>query len=203
MAKPDHNIFQDTIWAGKKIGLLGGSFNPAHQGHLDISLSALRTLKLDAVWWLVSPQNPLKSCDDMASLQERMVHAKKIAKDKRIHVTDLENDLGTRYTIDTLGKIIKTLPETEFIWLMGADNIVQFSQWKDWKKIAQIVLFAIFDRPSYSMAVETSEAAQYFKDYQIPENKASEFASMHPPAWIFIRDIQNPLSSTEIRRKIL
>lgn len=207
MAKPELNIFPKgdcpEYWNGLKVGLLGGSFNPAHAAHLEITLAALEKLELDAVWWLVSPQNPLKSTDDMAGLDHRMDSARAIATDGRIYVTDLESHLGTSYTIDTLDSIIKRLPDTHFIWLMGADNLAQFSQWKDWKKIVRTVVFAIFDRPMYSKAVEESEAAQLFRDAQIPETQAATLSSLKAPAWTFIRDTQNPLSSTKIRRKQL
>ncbi len=207
MAKPELNIFptgdRPEHWNGMKVGLLGGSFNPAHAAHLEITLSALEKLELDAVWWLVSPQNPLKSADDMAGLDQRMESARAMATDDRIYITDLESQLGSNYTVDTLDSIIKRLPETRFIWLMGADNLAQFSQWKDWKKIVRTVAFAIFDRPMYSRAVEESDAAELFRDAQIPESQAATLSSRKAPAWIFIRDIQNPLSSTEIRRKKL
>lgn len=203
MAKPDPDIFPKGEWHRKKVGLLGGSFNPAHEAHLEITLSALERLDLDAVWWLVSPQNPLKPSDDMAPFEERMNSAQAMATNDHIYVTDLENRLETRYTADTLDRVIKHLPDTRFIWLMGADNLAQFSQWKDWKKIVRTVAFAIFDRPMYSNAVEVSEATELFRDHQIPENQAAKLGTMKAPAWTFIRDIQNPLSSTEIRRKKL
>ncbi len=204
MAKPDHSILPDKqSWKGKRIGLLGGSFNPAHAGHLEISLCALSKLGLDAVWWLVSPQNPLKSVQDMASLDERMVGAEKMATDPRIHVSDLEKQLATSYTVDFLNKITKLAPDTCFIWLMGADNLAQFSKWKDWKEIGKIVAFAIFDRPSYSSAVETSEAAAFFKDNQIPEDNAYKLGTEKLPAWTFIREVQNEISSSHIRQKKL
>ena len=207
MAKPDLNIFPKgdcpEYWSGKKIGLLGGSFNPAHEAHLEITVTALEKLKLDAVWWLVSPQNPLKSAEDMAGFEDRMDSARSIATDDRIYVTDLESHLGTSYTVDSLDRIINLLPDSQFVWLMGADNLTQFSQWKDWKKIARTVAFAIFDRPMYSNAVEKSEAAMLFREYQIPEEQAAKLCTMKAPVWTFIRDVQNPLSSTEIRRKKL
>lgn len=206
MAPSEHNIFpksgnKTTDWAGKKIGLLGGSFNPAHDAHLELSLTALEKLDLDAVWWLVSPQNPLKSDAHMASLNQRIENAQAMASDPRIYITDLERNLGTRYTADTLGLMITLLPDANFVWLMGADNLAQFTEWKDWKKMAATVVFAIFDRPGYSNAVEESEAAQYLRDHQIPSDRAAELGTMKAPAWTFIRDIYNPLSSTEIRRK--
>ncbi len=203
MAKPDLNIFPQDNLSGKKIGLLGGSFNPAHAAHLEISLVALEKLKLDAVWWLVSPQNPLKPPEGMASLKERMTSARAICADPEIYVTDLEEKMNVRYTVDTVARITSLLPDTQFVWLMGADNLAEFSHWKDWKKIAQTIVFAIFDRPGYSTAVETSDTAAYFLDQRIPSAQAADLCSLKPPAWTFIRDTKNPLSSTEIRRKKL
>ncbi|MBL4800781.1 MAG: nicotinate-nucleotide adenylyltransferase [Emcibacter sp.] len=201
MAKSDPNIFPAGDWRGKKIGLLGGSFNPAHGAHLELTLAALDKLQLDAVWWLVSPQNPLKSRDDMADLQDRMESATAVATDSRIYVTNLENDLKTCYTAETLARMTSLLPDAHFVWLMGADNLAQFSAWKDWKKIAETVVFAIFDRPGYSEAALASEAAEVFRDCEIPVRLAADLATRTPPAWTFIREIKNPLSSTEIRRK--
>ncbi|WP_417624618.1 nicotinate-nucleotide adenylyltransferase [Paremcibacter congregatus] len=203
MDKPDPDILppSPTGWAGRKIGLLGGSFNPAHSAHLEISQAALDRLGLDAVWWLVSPQNPLKSADEMAPLNHRMDSARAAASDKRIHVSDLEHHLGTSYTADTVQQLTRLCPDSHFVWLMGADNLAQFCQWRDWQTIARTVVFAIFNRPGYSGAVETSEAARHFQDTQIPAQDARNLATMSPPAWTFIRETQNPLSSTEMRRK--
>ncbi len=203
MAKPDLNIFPQNNLSGKRIGLLGGSFNPAHGAHLEISLVALEKLKLDAVWWLVSPQNPLKSDVGMASLEERLASARAMSPEPRIYVTDLEEKMAVQYTVDSVTRITSLLPDTQFVWLMGADNLAEFSHWKDWKKIAQTVVFAIFDRPGYSTAVDTSDAAAYFLDKKIPSAEAAELCSLKPPAWTFIRDTKNPLSSTDIRRKKL
>lgn len=203
MDKLDLELLTSHDWTGKKIGLLGGSFNPAHEAHVEISLCALKKLDLDAIWWLVSPQNPLKSPDDMAPLGDRMAGARNIAPNPLIHVTDLERHLGSSYTAETLGKLTQMMPDSHFVWLMGADNLVQFSEWKDWQKIATTVVFAIFNRPGYSNAIETSEAARLFRNYQIPEEEAATLATKSAPAWLFIRDMQNPLSSTEMRRKKL
>jgi len=201
MARPDHNIFPQGDWAGKTIGLLGGSFNPVHDTHVAITDAALKRLGLDAVWWLVSPQNPLKSAADMAPFDDRLNGARRRATDPRIYVTDLERQLGTRYSVDMLDRLVTRLPDSRFVWLMGADNLAQFSQWKDWKKIAHTVVFAIFDRPGYSAAIEMSTAAQYFRDSRIPEDRAAALGSMTAPAWTVIRDVYSPLSSTKIRRK--
>jgi nicotinate-nucleotide adenylyltransferase len=185
-----------------KIGLLGGSFNPAHAGHFEISQTALDRLNLDYVWWLVSPGNPLKSKDDMASFEVRQKSALEIATDKRIIVTDIEKKLKTRYTIDTLLELTKIHPDHHFVWLMGADNLVQFDQWKDWKKIANTLPFAIFSRPSYSRPSLKSPAAQYLNQYRIDEIDAGKLYELKPPAWVYCFDSDNPTSSTEIRNNI-
>lgn len=193
MDKQDHN---------PKIGLLGGSFNPAHAAHLEISLSALDLLGLDQLWWLVSPGNPLKDPAEMAPYQDRLKSAKEMAKDGRILVSDLEKELGTRYTADTLSKIVDQYPNHHFVWLMGADNLAQFDQWKEWRKIASTVPFAIFNRPSYSSASMTSVAATELGKYRIDEKDARELCHMSPPVWVYCGGNKNPLSSTEIRNKI-
>ena len=204
MDKLDLELLTSHDWGGKKIGLLGGSFNPAHDAHLEISLCALKKLELDAVWWLVSPQNPLKSPDDMAPLDHRMASARNFVRNNpHIHVTDLEQHLGSRYTAETLDKLTQMMPDSHFVWLMGADNLMQFSKWKDWQKIATTVVFAIFNRPGYSKALEISEAANFFRSHQVPEEQAATLATRSAPAWLFIRDTENPLSSTEIRRKTI
>ena len=190
MDKPDH----------KKIGLLGGSFNPAHDGHLEISQIALDVLRLDQVWWMVSPGNPLKDKNDMAPFCERFSSAENIAKDPNIIVTDIESEMDTQFTIDTLKGLKTKFPKTSFIWLMGADNLAQFDQWKDWKEIANTVPFAIFNRPSYSSANETSVAATELKDYRIESSEAHTLYNLKPPAWVYYQKTDNPLSSTEIRR---
>lgn len=189
MDKPDH----------KKIGLLGGSFNPAHEGHLEISLKAIEILDLDEVWWLVSPGNPLKSDDDMAVFDERYNSAKKIAEGHNIIISDIEKKLNTRYTVDTLRKLKKEF-DHNFIWLMGADNLAQFDQWKDWQKIADTVPFAIFNRPSYSVDALNSVAAKALEEYKIPLSEAANLYMKTPPAWVFYELTDNPMSSTEIRR---
>ncbi|MCC3861633.1 nicotinate-nucleotide adenylyltransferase [Pseudemcibacter aquimaris] len=189
MDKPDH----------KKIGLLGGSFNPAHEGHLEISLKALEILGLDEIWWLVSPGNPLKSDDDMAEYNERFLSAERIAGDHPIIISDIEKKFKTRYTVDTLTKLTDEF-DHDFIWLMGADNLAQFDKWKDWKDIANTVPFAIFNRPSYSVDALNSIAAKTLSEYKIPTSNAAELYMKTPPAWVYYEMTENPMSSTEIRR---
>ncbi|HYD19796.1 MAG TPA: nicotinate-nucleotide adenylyltransferase, partial [Patescibacteria group bacterium] len=127
------------LWQNRTVGLLGGSFNPAHDGHRHISLYALRLLGLDAVWWMVSPQNPLKSAKEMASLATRMAGAIAASHHPKIHVTDIEQHLNTRYTADTLRALQARFPRTKFVWLMGTDNLRQFHRWQEWQEIFKMV----------------------------------------------------------------
>jgi nicotinate-nucleotide adenylyltransferase len=135
---------------GARIGLLGGSFNPAHEAHLHISLIALRRLKLDAVLWLVSPQNPLKAADGMASLERRLTRAREVASHPAVFVTALETALGTRFTYDTLSKLKRKFPKAQFVWLMGGDNLATFHLWHRWDEIAQLLPMAVIARPRFT-----------------------------------------------------
>jgi nicotinate-nucleotide adenylyltransferase len=188
--------------AGARIGLLGGSFNPAHEGHRQISEDALRHLGLDRVWWLVSPQNPLKSARNMAPLAERMASARRMAAgNRRILVTDLETRLGSTYTADTLTTLTRLLPRVRFVWLMGADNLIQVHQWQDWPQIFNSLPVAVFDRPTYSLVALSSKAARAFARYRLKERSARCLAEARPPAWVFIHCRLNPQSATEIRAR--
>jgi nicotinate-nucleotide adenylyltransferase len=183
----------------RRIGLLGGSFNPAHEGHRDISLAALAYLDLDEVWWLVSPQNPLKPADGMASFAERMASAKAMAHHPRIRVTDLEQRLGTRYTADTLRKLVTRFPSYRFVWLMGADNLAQIASWRDWTKIFHLTPIAVFDRPTYTIKALNSLAARRFRRSRRREAALKTLAATPAPAWVFVHHRLNPISATQIR----
>ena len=185
----------------QRIGILGGSFNPAHRGHLDISLKALRQLGLDQVWWLVSPQNPLKPADGMAPLAERLSAARRMARDPRIRVTDLEQRLGSRFTAESLKLLRRRFPETRFVWLMGADNLAQIAQWRDWQQIFHLVPIAVFARPSYCFKALAAKAARRFARYRLKEGAGRRLAMSEPPAWLFVHGRLNPISATEIRRR--
>lgn len=191
MDKPDH----------KKIGLLGGSFNPAHEGHREISMAALDHLNLDEIWWLVSPGNPLKSDENLNTFDHRFQSAKNMMNDERIIVSDLEKKLKTRFTVDTITKLKSNYPSHYFVWLMGADNLAQFDKWKDWEKIANTVPIAIFNRPRYSMANNESVAAKALKKYRIDQANIRNLYKLKPPAWSFYEATYNPTSSTELRNK--
>jgi len=183
----------------RRIGLLGGSFNPAHEGHRDISLAALTCLDLDEVWWMVSPQNPLKSARGMASFAERMASAKAMADHPRIRVTDIEQRLGTRYTADTLRKLVTRFPSYRFVWLMGADNLAQISSWRDWTRIFHLTPIAVFDRPTYTIKALTSQAARRFRRSRRREAALKTLAATPAPAWVFVHHRLNPISATQIR----
>ncbi|MDP9195873.1 MAG: nicotinate-nucleotide adenylyltransferase [Pseudomonadota bacterium] len=187
-------------WRRRKVGLLGGSFNPAHEGHRAVSLYAMEKLGLDAVWWLVSPQNPLKSAVDMAPMTERLESAVKTANDPRILPTTIESALGTRYTIDTLTGLKQAFPETYFVWLMGDENLVQVTQWKDWKAIFHTVPVAVFRRLEYNENAVEGEAAVHFRGCRIDLQNAGELSAMKPPAWVFLDNPLHPASATAIRK---
>jgi len=184
---------------GAKIGLLGGSFNPAHQGHREISLEALNRLGLDEVWWLVSPQNPLKPIAGMASLETRLAGAAARARHPRIRVTGLEAALGTLYTADTLRVLTRRFPRVRFVWLMGADNLIQIDRWQGWPQIFHTVAVAVFDRPTYSLRASAAKAARRFAPWRLAEGKARRLPGRKPPAWVFLHIRLNALSGTRIR----
>ena len=183
-----------------RVGLLGGSFNPAHEGHLHISLLALDHLGLNELWWLVSPQNPLKPIAGMAPFDERLAGARAMADDPRIVVSDVEHQLGTRYTAETLPALVARFPGNAFVWVMGADNLAQISRWKDWTAIFQAVPIAVFDRPSYSDEALACGAARRFARFRVDSREARMLAGSEPPAWVFVRGEMNAASASRIRK---
>lgn len=185
-----------------KIGLLGGSFNPPHAGHLAISHHAWTQLGLDCVWWLVSPQNPLKSTHDMASLAQRVSAACALTRHKPwVHVTDIELFLGTRFTVETLIALQKRLPRARFLWLMGADNLQNLPRWERWETLASLVPFAVFRRPSYPSGLQRGKASDRFARGFIPACQARRLWKQPLPAWTIFDNKLSPLSSTMIRAK--
>lgn len=186
---------------GQRIGLLGGSFNPAHAAHLQISLLALKRLKLDRVWWIVTPGNPLKSTGELAPQSERIAESKRVAKDTRIVVTGFEAQLGTAFTAGTLGFITRRYPRTKFVWIMGADCLPQFHRWGQWRDIFQTLPIAVVDRPGWHLPAMASKAAGAFARYRLPAWRSARLADATPPAWTLITGPLNSLSSTEIRRR--
>jgi nicotinate-nucleotide adenylyltransferase len=183
------------------VGLLGGSFNPAHEGHLHIARAAIEQLGLDEVWWLVSPGNPLKPTDGMAPLAERFASAVTRARNGHMRVTDIERDLGTRYTAEAIRRLRARYPRLSFVWLMGADNLAQIPAWKDWSSIFHTVPVAVFARPHYLERALSGAASARFRDGRLPERAARTLARHRPPAWIFIHSRLVAASASAIRAR--
>jgi nicotinate-nucleotide adenylyltransferase len=184
----------------KRIGLLGGSFNPAHGGHRAISLFAAQALRLDEVWWLVSPGNPLKPKAGMAPLPARLAHARKVARRAPIRPTAIEAHLRTRYTIDTLKALRPRYPRHRFIWLMGADNLAQFGQWRDWRGIARIMPIAVIARPGYDEAAHGSPAMSWLRRFVRPARQSADWTDWRLPALVLLRFRPDPRSATLLRQ---
>lgn len=194
--------WQNTAVNGrhKRIGLLGGSFNPAHGGHRRISLFALRALRLDEVWWLVSPGNPLKAAQGMAPLAIRVRSAMAQAKRARIRVTAIERELGTRYTVDTLQALARRYSKREFVWLMGSDNLAQFHRWRDWRSIARTMPIAVIARPGYDAAAVASPAMAWLRRFSVPWSSFMSRGEWSAPALVTLRFDPDERSATAIRR---
>ena len=188
-----------------RVGLLGGSFNPPHAAHRAISLFALKRLKLDRVWWLLSPGNPLKEHNGLRTLIERERAARDVAEDPRIDVSCLEAVIGTRYTVDTITHLRRRVSGVRFVWIMGADNLAQFHRWKDWRRIAagrldaQHVALAAREADLGRQLLHPVAAAQALARYRLPENRAQSLSDQRPPAWVFLTGMKLSLSSTVLR----
>lgn len=185
-----------------RVGLLGGSFNPAHDGHRHIALLALRLLGLDEVWLLVSPQNPLKPVAGMAPFTDRLDSARAVcAGHPRLRPTDVETHWGTRYTADTLALLRRRFPRIRFVWLMGADNLAGFHRWARWESIFRAVPVAILARGPYSARILGSRAAHRFAQSRQPSSRARFLWQGQPPAWVFLHTRRHAASSTAIRNR--
>ena len=184
---------------GMRIGLLGGSFNPPHAAHRAISQFALKRLKLDRVWWLLSPGNPLKDTGALRDLAARADAARRVADDPRIDVSCLEAVIGTRYTVDTIMHLRRRVSGVRLVWIMGADNLAQFHRWKDWRRIAAEVPIAVIDRPPQSFRALAAPAALALARYRLPENQAASLPDQRAPAWVFLTGLKLNLSSTGLR----
>lgn len=183
-----------------RIGLLGGSFNPAHGGHRRISVFALNALSLDEIWWLVSPGNPLKPKKGMGPLPARVASANHQAKRARIRVTAIERELRTRYTVDTLTALKRRYPKREFVWLMGSDNLAQFHRWKDWRGIARAMPIAVIARPGYDADAVASPAMAWLRRFEVPLSSIRNRGEWSAPALVTLRFDPDPRSATVIRR---
>jgi nicotinate-nucleotide adenylyltransferase len=181
------------------VGLLGGSFNPAHEGHRHVARQALGRLGLDAVWLLVSPGNPLKPSAGMATLAQRLASASAIGCGRRIVATGIEAAFHTRYTVDTLRRLRRRFPRLHFVWLMGADNLVDFPRWRGWQAIARLVPFAVQPRPNHNHRALAGRAARRLRHSRLPDRAARILAGTRAPAWLFLRGPEHAASATAIR----
>jgi len=182
-----------------RIGLLGGSFNPAHSAHVEISLTALKRLGLDQVWWIVTPGNPLKDPSKLPSVAKRVAAAKRVASHPRIAVTGFAGGKGSAYTIDLLTELKRRFPGVNFVWLMGADNLAQFHRWRSWQKIFASMPIAVLDRPGFRLKARASQAGMRFQEFHVDESDASGLARLSPPAWTILTHRLSHLSSTKLR----
>ncbi|MEP5631494.1 MAG: nicotinate-nucleotide adenylyltransferase [Tateyamaria sp.] len=184
--------------SGQTIGLLGGSFDPAHEGHAHITREAMKRFGLTQVWWLVSPGNPLKA-HGPAPLDQRMERARGVIQDPRVTVTDIEQTLGTRYTAQTLAALMRRYPGIRFVWLMGADNLAQLHHWQDWEWIMDHVPVGVLARPGDRISARLSRAARLYAPYRITGRASQMLARADAPAWCFVNVPMSGQSSSAIR----
>lgn len=202
MAKHGPDIVPPRIQAlasaGARIGLLGGSFNPAHEAHRHISLIALRRLRLDSMWWMVSPQNPLKPVTGMAPLERRLARARDVSLHPKIDVSAVETALGTRYSVDTVSALQSRFPLARFVWVMGGDSLASFHRWRRWEQLFCMVPIAVVARPGFTIAALSSPAAVRFRPARV--GNGAGLADMAAPAWVFLQERLDATSATAIRR---
>ena len=186
---------------GQRIGLLGGSFNPPHEAHVLISQIALKRLRLDRVWWIITPGNPLKSKGSLAPLDTRLTAARSLASDARIIVTDFEKDLASPFTAATLRFLKRRHPQVDFVWLMGADCLLEFHRWRNWRTIFATLPIAVIDRPGCHLPALASPAAAAFQDLRLEESRAACLPGQSAPAWTLLTGPLSAQSSTAIRAR--
>jgi len=184
---------------GMRIGLFGGSFNPIHEGHRLVVEETLRRLELDMLWVLVTPGNPLKNHGELAPLTDRVEAARHLLDHPKVRVTGFEAAQGFTYSWQTIRFLTRTMPDRRFVWIMGADNLVDFNRWERWREIAAMVPMAVYVRPGSSRRAPVSMAASYLARWRVDEDDAPRLASLPPPAWVYLHGRQSPLSSSAIR----
>jgi nicotinate-nucleotide adenylyltransferase len=187
------------VFAGQRIGIMGGTFNPPHEGHRIVAETAVKRLQLDQLWWVVTPGNPLKTNGGLPPLSQRMQAAQKFARGPRMKVTGFEAELGTPYTAATLAFLKLRHPGVHFVWVMGADNLASFDRWQLWRQIAETMPIAVVDRPRWRLKALASPAAAALAAARVCENEAGKLAALTPPAWTFLTSRLSPLSSTALR----
>lgn len=195
-----HHVRQPAVSNGMRIGLFGGSFNPPHEGHRHVSDLALLKLKLDQIWWLVSPGNPLKDNQHLPPLMDRINKCVAMNSNPRVKITGLEAGFKTRYTADTVRRLRNRNPGVKFVWIMGADNLTNFHHWQCWKQIASDVPIAVIDRPGSTLSNRSSQAAIKLTKFRMDESDAKLLPELTPPAWVFLHGRRMHTSSTQLRK---
>lgn len=183
-----------------RVGLFGGTFNPPHAGHLLVAQLALRVAQLDRIWWMVSPGNPLKALAP-PPIAERIAASRALARDPRIVVTDVEAEIGTRFTVESLSILKRLRPNVRFVYVMGADSFATLHRWRDWRRIMRLVPIIVVDRPDAGLAATRSVAARSFARGRAPMRAAALLPFLKPPAWVMVYGPRSPLSSTAMRKK--
>jgi len=184
---------------GMRIGLFGGTFDPPHAAHLGATLLAMKRLKLDRMWWLVTPGNPLKNTRGLAPLEQRIAAARSLTKHPRIDITGFEAVINARYTYDTLTYLLRRCPGVRFVWVMGADNLRSFYRWQNWRGIAALIPIAVVDRMGTTLYATAGRAGQALARFRLPEDEAASLADHEPPVWVYLHGLKSPLSSTALR----
>ncbi|WP_108880483.1 nicotinate-nucleotide adenylyltransferase [Anderseniella sp. Alg231-50] len=192
-------LYSVSAISAQRIGLFGGSFNPAHDGHVAVSEEALKRLQLDQVWWLVSPQNPLKDARDTGDFDDRLALAKSLAANPRLVVTGMEAELGTRTTAQTFNALAPMFRHSRFVWIMGADSFAGLHHWNDWRQIPATLPLAVFARPGWTRKALSSPAARLLAGHRLDAADAGQLADRAAPAWCFLNMPLRPESSTAIR----
>lgn len=187
------------VFSAQRIGIMGGSFNPPHDGHRIVAETAIKRLNLAQLWWLVTPGNPLKGQHGLPPLTERLTDVKKLARGRHMQVTGFEAHLGTSYTAGTLRFLCRRYPGVHFVWVMGADNLANFHRWQQWREIAQLMPIAVVDRPEWRLKALAGKAGQALQSSRLPEAMAGTLPLQKPPAWCFLTSRLSPLSSTKLR----
>ncbi|WP_425349887.1 nicotinate-nucleotide adenylyltransferase [Mangrovicella endophytica] len=185
--------------AGMRVGLFGGSFNPPHAGHLLVAETAIRRLRLDRLWWMVTPGNPLKDHGALKPLGERLAASRRLVGNRRIDVTAFEAAHRIRYTAETLALVLRRRPEVDFVWIMGADSLASFHRWRDWRWIVEHMPVAVVDRPGSTLALLSSPTAVTFGRSRVAEAAAASLPRRPAPAWVFLHGPRSMLSSTRLR----
>lgn len=186
-------------YPGQRVGLMGGSFNPPHEGHVVCAFTALSRLRLDQLWWMVTPGNPLKSGAGLPSLEERMAASRILAPSPAVKITGFEAEIGSPYTYATVRYVTRHRPRVHFVWVMGADNLATFHRWQHWREIAMAVPIAVVDRPGWHLQALASPAARFLDRSRLPESRAGLLALSKPPAWVFLTTRLSEASSTALR----